>query len=118
MTEQEPVQPDDGSASDTDDTGDPSPTADDEAVDILELRGLVAELAETLLDVPFDGITAVERAEDGGWRAVFEVVERSAVPDTQDTIGRYELLLSASGDLQEYSLKQRFSRSEMPGEAL
>lgn len=85
---------------------------------LLDVREQVADISETLLGYPFDGITAVERADDGGWRAVFEVVERSAVPDTQDMIGRYELHLSASGDVQEYSLQQRFKRSELQGSKL
>jgi hypothetical protein len=91
---------------------------DGEAVGILEVRERVADVAERLLEGPFDGITSVERTDDGGWRAVFEVVERSAVPDTQDIIGRYELILSATGEVEEYALQQRFKRSELRGEAL
>jgi hypothetical protein len=115
VTDQTPLEPDDGPDDEPDAA---SATADGEEVDILEMHDLVADVAETLLDVPFDGITSVERADDGRWRAVFEVVERSAVPDTQDIIGRYELFLSASGDVREYSLQQRFKRSELQGEAL
>jgi hypothetical protein len=101
--------------SDPDETSEDSKT---EELGVLDIREQVAELSETLLGHPFDGITAVERADDGGWRAVFEVVERSAVPDTQDMIGRYELHLSPSGDVQEYSLQQRFKRSELQGSEL
>ena len=90
----------------------------DEEMDILRLREHISEVAETLLGHPFDGVTSVERADDGGWHAVFEVVERNAVPDTQDIIGRYELHLSATGDIVEYSLQQRFKRSELQGETL
>ncbi len=101
-------------------TGESGSTGDDdqESIGILEMRDLVAEVAGTLLDGPFDGITSVERTDDGRWRAVFEVVERSAVPDTQDIIGRYELYLSATGEVEEYALKQRFKRSELQGETL
>ncbi|ESS05978.1 MAG: gas vesicle synthesis protein GvpO [uncultured archaeon A07HB70] len=91
---------------------------DQESIGILEMRELVAEIAGTLLDGPFDGITSVERTEDDRWRAVFEVVERSAVPDTQDIIGRYELYLSTTGEVEEYALQQRFKRSELQGETL
>ena len=106
----------DGTPEGDDPDGDPTQTDNSaEALGVLDVRELVAEISETLLGHPFDGITAVERADDGGWRAVFEVVERSAVPDTQDMIGRYELRLSPSGDVQEYSLQQRFKRSELQG---
>jgi hypothetical protein len=111
---------DESRAGDTPESVDPdedtSPTDDSaEELGVLDIRELVAEVSEMLLGHPFDGITAVERADDGGWRAVFEVVERSAVPDTQDMIGRYELHLSPTGDVQEYSLQQRFKRSALQG---
>lgn len=95
-----------------------SSATDGDGFGVLDVRDLVADVAETLLDQPFDGITTVEPTDDGGWRAVFEVVERSAVPDTQDLIGRYELTLSGTGDVEEYSLLQRFKRSELQGESL
>ncbi len=91
---------------------------EDEELTVLDVRERVSEVAESLLGQPFDGITSVERAEGGGWRALFEVVERSAVPDTQDIIGRYELHLSRTGTVEEYSLQQRFKRSELQGKAL
>ena len=113
------------SQSETESAGEETESAGEETADsntgelgVLDVREQVAELSEALLGYPFDGITAVERADDGGWRAVFEVVERSAVPDTQDMIGRYELRLSPSGDVQEYSLQQRFKRSELQGSEL
>ena len=90
----------------------------EEAMDILEMREHVAEVATALLDDPFEGITSLERTDDGGWQTAFEVVERSAVPDTQDIIGRYQLHLSATGAVEEYSLQQRFKRSELQGESL
>jgi len=97
---------------------DPTETPADsetEELGILDIRERVADISETLLDHPFDGSDTVERVDDGGWRAVFKIVERSAVPDTQDMIGRYELHLSPSGEVQGYSLQQRFKRSELQG---
>lgn len=109
-TDSQSDDPETDSQSDDPETG--------EEMDILRLRQHISEVSETLLDYPFDGVTSVERADDGGWHAVFEVVERNAVPDTQDIIGRYELHLSATGDVVEYSLQQRFKRSELQGETL
>jgi hypothetical protein len=97
---------------------DTTSVAESAEIDVMDVRDRVAEVAETLLGHPFDGITTVERADEGGWHTVFEVVERSAVPDTQDTIGRYELFLSATGAVREYSLQQRFKRSELQGTTL
>jgi len=101
------------SQSETESAGEETADSNTGELGVLDVREQVTELSEAL-----DGITAVERADDGGWRAVFEVVERSAVPDTQDMIGRYELQLSPSGDVQEYSLQQRFKRSELQGSKL
>jgi len=100
---------------------DPTETPADsetEELGILDIRERVADISETLLGHPFDGITSVERPDNGGWRAVFEVVKRSAVPDTQDMIGRYELHLSPSSEVQGYSLQQRFKRSELQSSEL
>lgn len=107
-----------GGASGATDADDPPSATDGDEIGVLDVRDLVADVAETLLDQPFDGITRVEPTDDGGWHTVFEVVERSAVPDTQDLIGRYELTLSGTGDVEEYSLQQRFKRSELQGESL
>ncbi len=84
----------------------------------LGVRDRVADITEPLLGQPFDGIPTVEAAADGGGRVLFEVVERSAVPDTQDIIGRYEVRLSSTGEIRDYSLQQRFKRGEMQGETL
>lgn len=116
MTDQPSLEPD-GQPDDSDNEATASPP-EDEGMDVLEVRERVSEVAESLLGQPFDGITSVERAEGGGWRALFEIVERSAVPDTQDIIGRYELHLSGTGAIEEYSLQQRFKRSELQGKAL
>ena len=123
MTDQQPLdseqrvdEPDDATADPPEDDGENEDR--DEELDVLDVRERVSDVAESLLGQPFDGITSVERAEGGGWRALFEVVERSAVPDTQDIIGRYELHLSRTGTIEEYSLQQRFKRSELQGKAL
>lgn len=44
----------------------------------------------------FEGMIKAE-SNDEGWRTVVEVVERNAVPDTQDIIGRYEITLDGTG---------------------
>jgi hypothetical protein len=86
-------------------------------VDLLEAKSRAVEAAEELLDGPVEGVTSVEETDEG-WTVLVESVERSAVPDTQDIIGRYEVQLSAGGRLQGYDLKRRFRRSEMEGEEL
>jgi len=43
-------------------------------------------------------VVSVEEA-DGEWSVIVEVLERRAVPDTQDTLGRYEVKLNMQGEL-------------------
>ena len=43
-------------------------------------------------------VIGIEEA-DGVWHVTVEVLERKAVPDTQDLLGRYEVKLSMDGEL-------------------
>src|SRR6056297_2875805 len=71
--------------------------ADDERIEtILEIRQTVKSTAGDLVGHPFDGVSEITGSEDG-WRAVVEVIERKAVPDTQDVIGRYRIDLDEDG---------------------
>ncbi|WP_181692576.1 gas vesicle protein [Natronomonas sp. LN261] len=73
------------------------------------------EVAAELLEYEFEGVIKVETT-DGGWRTVIEVIERSAVPDTQDIIGRYEIGLDATGSVTGYELLERYRRGDMKEE--
>ncbi len=42
-----------------------------------------------------------------------EVVERSAVPGTQDILGRYEIELDNAGDVVGYGRTDRYRPNEM-----
>lgn len=86
-----------------------------ERIGLAEARRTAIESVEELLEYDVDGVVRVERADDG-WRALVEVVERSAVPDTQDIIGRYEVELDEAGTLVGYGLQERFRRGDMKEE--
>lgn len=58
-------------------------------------------MAETLFNKKVDSIVSVSR--DGeGWMVESEVLERKAIPDTQDILGRYEMKFDEGGELQGY----------------
>lgn len=109
--------------SDADDSGTESDDADEEGdsdsepevadddLDMLEVRDAVRDVAETLIEDPFDGIIEIERDEEG-WYAVVEVIERRAVPDTQDILGRYAIDLDNSGSVIGYRLTDRYRRGD------
>lgn len=84
---------------------------DDRIEGVLAIRQTVQGTAGELIGRPFDGVTEVSATQDG-WRAIVEVVERRAVPDTQDVIGRYEIELDEDGVVQGYRRLDRYRRGD------
>ena len=83
----------------------------DEPIDVTAIRDVVQSTGGDLIGHPLDAVIGVS-ATDDGWRAVVEVVERHAVPDTQDILGQYELLFDEDGTLQRYHRLERFRRGD------
>ncbi|SNR69901.1 gas vesicle protein GvpO [Halorubrum vacuolatum] len=90
--------------------------APDEIIGLSEAQDRAREAANDFLQHELEGVIKAERKNDDTWRAVVEVVERSAVPNTQDIIGRYEITLDQSGEATGYELVERYRRGEMKEE--
>lgn len=85
---------------------------EDERIEgVLAIRQIVRSTASELIGRPFDGVTEISATQEG-WRAVVEVVERRAVPDTQDVIGRYEIELGEDGVVEGYRRLDRYRRGD------
>ncbi len=56
-----------------------------------------------------DGVTAVERSEDG-WTVCVEVVEDRRIPSSTDILAIYQADLGRDGDLVGYRRTRRYSR--------
>lgn len=86
----------------------------EEELGLVEVRDRVRSDAAELIGHPFDALIAVRRLDDepNAWRAVVEVVERKAVPDTQDILGRYALTLNAQGAVVGYRRFERIRRDD------
>jgi len=69
-----------------------------ELMDVIE-RAKVASQGMSHLDL--SGITGASKIDDG-WRVTVELIERKAIPDTQDLLGVYEVLLNEDGRLTSY----------------
>lgn len=80
--------------------------------EIEEVRKRVKSTAEDVIGRPLEGITSINRDEDS-WRVSVEVLERKGVPDTQDILGRYELLLDEDLTVSSYERTHRFRRDDM-----
>ncbi|MFF4342889.1 gas vesicle protein GvpO [Kitasatospora sp. NPDC001540] len=62
-----------------------------------------------------EGVTAVERTEDG-WRVGIEVVESRRIPDSTDILALYRVDLTPDGDLLAYRRDSRYHRGRFPEE--
>lgn len=68
---------------------------------ILDINKQCIAATERALDKKAEAVVSMSK-EAKGWKAVVEVLERKAVPDTQDLLGRYELTLNEDGELLGY----------------
>ena len=69
---------------------------------IIEVGKESLSMAEILFNKKAEGITKLAR--DGeNWRVTLEVLERKAIPDTQDILSIYELKLTLDVELVEYN---------------
>lgn len=71
-------------------------------------------LLERVLGKPAEAVIGVEKTKEG-WKALVEVVERKAIPETQDLIDRYELVLNKDGKLLRYHQVRVRCRSDREG---
>ena len=71
------------------------------AIDLKTITTKAKEQIKSLLQK--QPLSVIALAKEGTkWKVQVEVLERKAVPDTQDLIGIYELLLTEAGDLSSY----------------
>lgn len=88
-----------------------------EKTKIEELSENILAAAKRVLQgkVP-ESVVSVEKAKDKtGWKALVEVLERKAVPDSQDLIGVYEMEVGADGEILGYKkvkAKRRTDRTD------
>lgn len=68
---------------------------------VVELTGKQAE-----------GISAVSRADGGGWAVCVDVVELVRVPSSTDLLATYEVCLDADGVLVDMERRRRYTRNQ------
>lgn len=83
----------------------------DEVGSILEVRETVHAVAERLIGQELDGVVEITRNGDD-WLATVEVVERHAVPNTQDILGKYEVVLDTAGTVTGYRRLDTYRRGD------
>jgi hypothetical protein len=69
--------------------------------DIKEVCRKASAMLEDVLDKKVDSVASACRDNDG-WKVCVEVLERKAIPDTQDILSMYEVNLNKDLDLIDY----------------
>ena len=59
------------------------------------------EALQAMMNLELASVTGVS-VSNGGWRVVIEMIERKAIPDTQDILGIYEVHLDDGGHVTGY----------------
>ncbi|PRY02365.1 gas vesicle protein GvpO [Allonocardiopsis opalescens] len=88
-----------------------SPEADEKRPrgKVAALIGAAREQFEELVGIPVEGVSGVEKAEDG-WTVTLEAVELLRVPDTVSLLATYTVDLDSEGDLAGYRRVRRYTR--------
>ncbi|SNS96648.1 Gas vesicle synthesis protein GvpO [Actinomadura meyerae] len=58
-------------------------------------------------------VVGIERAGDGGWRVLVEVVETRRIPDSADILAAYDTEVDADGELVGYRRARRYPRGRV-----
>lgn len=79
-----------------------------------QVAALAAQQLLELTGKGVEGVTGLERTDDG-WKVHVEVVEVRRIPDTTDVLALYEVQVDEDGDLMGYRRLRRYARG-VPGE--
>jgi hypothetical protein len=71
-------------------------------------KAALREIAALTAKQP-EGITGVERTEDG-WTVGVELLEDQRIPSSADILATYETTIDADGELQSYRRIRRYAR--------
>ncbi|MFA4956171.1 MAG: gas vesicle protein GvpO [Candidatus Methanoperedens sp.] len=86
-----------------------------QAINIAEICRQAPSIIESIVNKKAEGITNVSK--DGEeWKVVIEVLERKAIPDTQDILNIYELKLTGDMELTGYKRIGMRHRGDMVNE--
>jgi hypothetical protein len=77
----------------------------------LQLAQLAAKQLQQISGRPVNGVTGLERADEG-WRVSVDLVEISRIPPSTDVLGSYEVVVDDDGDLLRYERIRRFIRGQ------
>ncbi|MDI6903289.1 MAG: gas vesicle protein GvpO [Methanocellales archaeon] len=80
--------------------------------EVLDVGKRSLAILESLLNKKAESVVSVTK-EGKEWVVLTDVLERRAVPDTQDIIGRYELRLDEAGETLGYKQVMTKRRADL-----
>jgi len=93
-------------------------TAEKPRASVEKITDLALAITKKYISKEPETVIGVEQKE-GEWKVTVEALERKAVPDTQDLLGRYEIRLSKNGGLigwKQMMIRKRSDRMMPPEE--
>lgn len=76
-----------------------------------DVASKVAEQLQQLTGKPTEGVTSLQRTDDG-WEVQVEVLESRRIPDSADILALYEVEADSSAELVGYKRTARYSRGQ------
>ncbi len=81
-------------------------------MELSETIKIAEEELHALVHLDLRGVIGAMKREDG-WHVTVEMIERHALPDSQDLLGVYEVILDDEGRLVNYERKRVRRRNEV-----
>lgn len=71
------------------------------------------EELQAIVHLEVSNVTGASRNNGDGWRITIESVERKSIPDSQDLLGVYEVLLDEEGNMMSYERIRTRKRADI-----
>jgi len=75
-------------------------------MEVKEISERAKKELKAVMGLEVSSITGVSKVKDDGWQVTVELIERKAIPDTQDLLGLYEVRLDEDGHLISFDRKK------------
>lgn len=82
-------------------------------MELKEVSERVKKEFQAMMNLEVSSITGVSKLEDDGWQVGIELIERRAIPDTQDLLGLYKVHLDDKGHIINFERKRVRHRIDM-----
>ena len=77
-----------------------------------EVINAAKDQLQSILTLDVANVVAASKTDDG-WNVKIELVERKAIPDTQDLLGTYDVILDDEGNIVSYERKRVRKRIDL-----